>query len=509
MTKLKSTKGALLLSALSLIMCASMLIGSTFAWFTDSVTAGRNKIVAGNLDVVLEYKKPNSNDWESVTGQTVLFGEDALWEPGHTEVVALRIRNAGTLALKYDLATTVYEEVAGTNEKDESFLLSEYLELGYSAIQQDGTVGDLLMGLILGSRDQAVALANSEFGASVDNPNPVIFPGEAHVCALAITMPETVGNEANYKTGTTPPSVRFGVTLLATQATVEKDSFDNQYDAEAEFPKLITSSSDLAKAAEEGGKYALGANIAMEESFAVKGEVEIDLNGYGIDAGENTSYPFEMADGASLTLNGSEELVRVGVYGLVNIPEGNDATVVLNGGKYVADTTAGSIVKPQGDGSITVVLKNVEYTDTSANGRVLDATAYNGENLNVVVEGGKYQAPIGFVMPSGSIKDAEITVTGNQNGYPAVYSIGDVTVENCTINSNHHAVSVSHNTTVTVKNCVVNAPAGCLAFQVYNTGGTIHVFDTSYTGNIGTTGPMKSGCVAVINIDGAEVYRKG
>ena len=39
MTKTKSTKRALLLSALSLLMCVSMLIGSTFAWFTDSVTS--------------------------------------------------------------------------------------------------------------------------------------------------------------------------------------------------------------------------------------------------------------------------------------------------------------------------------------------------------------------------------------------------------------------------------------------------------------------------------------
>ena len=56
MTKTKSTKRALLLSALSLLMCVSMLIGSTFAWFTDSVTSSGNIIKSGTLDVTMEWK---------------------------------------------------------------------------------------------------------------------------------------------------------------------------------------------------------------------------------------------------------------------------------------------------------------------------------------------------------------------------------------------------------------------------------------------------------------------
>ena len=51
MTQTKATKKALFMSMLSMLLCVAMLIGSTFAWFTDSVTSGRNKITAGNLDV--------------------------------------------------------------------------------------------------------------------------------------------------------------------------------------------------------------------------------------------------------------------------------------------------------------------------------------------------------------------------------------------------------------------------------------------------------------------------
>ncbi len=51
MTKHKSPKRAWLMSVISMLMCCAMLIGTTFAWFTDTVTSGKNIIKAGNLDV--------------------------------------------------------------------------------------------------------------------------------------------------------------------------------------------------------------------------------------------------------------------------------------------------------------------------------------------------------------------------------------------------------------------------------------------------------------------------
>ena len=100
----KSTKRALLMSILSLLLCVTMLMGTTFAWFTDNVTSGRNTIQSGNLDVELEYY--NGTAWKSVEAATDLF-ENELWEPGHTEVVYLRLSNLGSLALKYQLGINV------------------------------------------------------------------------------------------------------------------------------------------------------------------------------------------------------------------------------------------------------------------------------------------------------------------------------------------------------------------------------------------------------------------
>ena len=126
MTNKKSTKKALIISALCLLLCVSMLVGATFAWFTDSVSSAKNKIVAGNLDVELEWSA-DGNTWAKVEGAANIFDPNALWEPGHTEVVYLRVANKGTLALKYQLGVNVDKEISGTNVADETFKLSDYL----------------------------------------------------------------------------------------------------------------------------------------------------------------------------------------------------------------------------------------------------------------------------------------------------------------------------------------------------------------------------------------------
>ena len=100
MTNAKMTKRALLSSAVSLLLCVSMLLGTTFAWFTDSVTSANNIIKYGNLDIELEYW--NGTDWVDVAGKSDIL-TNTLGEPGVTEVAYLRVANAGSLVLKYQL----------------------------------------------------------------------------------------------------------------------------------------------------------------------------------------------------------------------------------------------------------------------------------------------------------------------------------------------------------------------------------------------------------------------
>ena len=221
----KSTKKALLLSALSMLLCVAMLVGTTFAWFTDAVTSGKNKIVAGNLDIELEYTKDPSDadSWATVKDATDLLNKDALWEPGHAEVVYLRISNLGTLALKYQFAMNIYSEVEGTNVAGEKFMLSDHLK--YGVVDFTAKFAD---------RDAAVKAVESS-AVALDNytVNGTMLAGDpAKTVALVVYMPTSVGNEANYR-GTQIPTIELGVELKATQLAYEKDFFGPDYDENA------------------------------------------------------------------------------------------------------------------------------------------------------------------------------------------------------------------------------------------------------------------------------------
>ena len=174
--------------------CLAMLVGATFAWFTDTASTGVNKIQAGKLDVALEMKEGDS--WVSAEGKTLNWvkaaaGEQVLWEPGCTyELPALRIRNNGNLALKYKVAITGINGSAKLNEAIE------------------WTIGDVAMG------------AEQHLAA-----------GESNAFTIKGHMKESAGNEYMNES-----IDGIAITVVATQDTVESDSFNNTYDANATYP---------------------------------------------------------------------------------------------------------------------------------------------------------------------------------------------------------------------------------------------------------------------------------
>ena len=128
MTNTKSTKRALLASVMAMLLCFSMLLGTTFAWFTDSVTSTNNVITSGNLDIELYYVNDDVEKWTKVDSDTNVFKLNTLWEPGYTEVVYLKIVNEGDLSLKYQLGINVVAETIGTNVYGQPLKLSDYIE---------------------------------------------------------------------------------------------------------------------------------------------------------------------------------------------------------------------------------------------------------------------------------------------------------------------------------------------------------------------------------------------
>lgn len=238
MKKTYSAKRSLIMALLSLVLCLSMLVGTTFAWFTDSVSSDRNTIQAGNLDIKLEYSVLENGQWtdyEEVNANTDIYGYQ-FWEPGFVRIAKFRITNTGTLSLKYQLTTDVYTETAGINKAGEEFFLSDFL---YTAVVDANATHEEILSSTEGKRLKAPV--NGQVNTDlIIKANTLEQQGDYAEVAMAIWMPTTVGNEANHNG--TAPSIEFGINLIATQFTGESDSFGNDFDAEAAYPMVAWSS---------------------------------------------------------------------------------------------------------------------------------------------------------------------------------------------------------------------------------------------------------------------------
>ena len=259
MNNKKATKRALLTSVMALVMCVVMLVGTTFAWFTDTASTGVNKIQAGNLDVKLMYST-DMQTWKEATDQTKLFNDNALWEPGHTQVVYLKVVNAGNLALKYEAGFSKnYTSNRGKNVNGDWYRVDNYLKIGTAETETK----------FANREDVWSAIAATEKTLAKDvvltDGWITLKAGESSKpFAVAIYMPTSVGNEAN-ASRLRPSSVSgLGIEVRATQATVENDSFGTDYDA--------NSATILKRVEYTDGKHTVTGNIqANGQAGAIHG----------------------------------------------------------------------------------------------------------------------------------------------------------------------------------------------------------------------------------------------
>lgn len=227
--KVGGTKRALLTSVLALVLSLAMLAGSTFAWFTDTASTGVNRIVSGNLDVGLEYWGGAESGWLTAENSEDLFDKNALWEPGYTQIVYLKVENNGNLALTYAMQITPVHETVGVNVDGEEFKLSDYIKFGWTTFTVNGAGAPVAL-----DREEAqdIVGGGAQLGTTLHRraAEPMKASAEELV-ALVAWMPENVGNEANYST--VQPTIELSLKVLATQAAVESDSFNNTYDKDA------------------------------------------------------------------------------------------------------------------------------------------------------------------------------------------------------------------------------------------------------------------------------------
>lgn len=239
-------KTALMTSVLSMLLCVAMFVGTTYAWFSSSVTNTQNNIMAGTLDIALEYYDASmitsgstNGGWVEVDENTKIFDPDAKYEPGYTEVVYLRVVNKGSLALKYQLGVSVNEEQLGINQAGKQFKLSDYIMFGvaetdvgantYEFSAYNKTDADRK------AAREAVAGSVAHIGMGYRSKPAVLNAEDNKIdyLTMVVYMPEEVGNEANAQPGK-EASINLAIDLMAVQTQYEDDSFGIGYDKDAE-----------------------------------------------------------------------------------------------------------------------------------------------------------------------------------------------------------------------------------------------------------------------------------
>lgn len=400
MTKSKHTKRALLMSMMSMLLCVAMLVGATFAWFTDSSSTGVNKIQAGTLDIELQMKNAEGS-WVSAEGQTLSFVKDVgapaeeaiLWEPGCTyNLQDLKLVNKSNLALKYKvLITGIKGDAALNNAIDWTIKLDG----------ADLTIGSELHWLPTDAVEKEFTISGH--------------------------MKEAAGNEYQ---GLSIDGI--AITVIATQDTVEYDSNGNSYDQNAAFP-YIPSIEILADTTLDG----------TNTTPLLSGNTVITAANNTLTLGNNTSIGL----GTAVDMGGTTQKVA----NTIKADDGQSLTMI--NGELVKEDTFGKIRFDTKANEQEGFFEHIIFTDKKAPTHTGSASNDTDEMIQICPNGGGTGK---YIFRDCTFNNANITVNGMNDGAPV-----EIIFENCTFNNtgNASAIDITSNYTsgkVTIKDCTFN-----------------------------------------------------
>ena len=372
MTNSKSTKRALITSALAILMCVAMLIGTTFAWFTDTASTAVNKIQAGNLkvDIIGENSEAHVDTLSFTKAAGAEEGEQLLWEPGCRYLTeGFRITNKGNLALKWK--AQVNKGTTAANEGNFDLL-------------------DVIDFYLVTSKDV------DDMGTALDEFSGKLKKSETSgAYYIKGVMKTTAGNDYQDLTldGIT-------ITVVATQDTVENDSFNDQYDKDAQYP--ITSFADLKAAVEWNGKYNVTEDLDPDASLIIKNAV-VTLNATGKTiANTKDIYNAETYDWSMISVRGW--MGNLTITGGTFAAKENDCFVIdvrdggylaIEDGKFIGNVNALYVEKGTAviNGGFFDIQQKLTGSTLEAQYKTLlncqDAN-YNAGRAKIIVKGGTF-----------------------------------------------------------------------------------------------------------------------
>lgn len=399
----KSTKRVLISSVLSLVLCVVMLIGTTFAWFTDSVTSAGNKIQAGTLKIDLELLDKETG-WVSIKEEKTPIFDYSLWEPGYTDVKILKVENEGSLALKWMAKFVSENELSILANVIDVYVCPSITELSYPA-DRDLT-GYSKVGTV------------AEFVNTIEETTKgTLEANEVAYLGIALKMQETAGNEyQGCDLGA------FDIQIIATQLNSEVDSFDKNYDIDAplNFAPVSNANELRVALANKEENIVLTKDIVVDNSFVVTYDANIDGAGYTIRRTDGTALMTDQPDtpaiftdkvfivktGTTLTL---ENIIVDG--GAIWSGEVNE--VLQRGTVNTGVTATGALVTTEGNGIVVLNEGTVLQNNDGANAVFLNTRT--GSKL--IINGGE--------------------IINNHSAAGAIWGGGEITINFGKVNGNH------------------------------------------------------------------------
>jgi len=386
MKEKRVTKKAILASLLSVAVCTSMLIGTSYAWFTDSAVSSGNVIKSGKLDIEFQVYDEEAQDYVNVNGPIFTYDK---WEPGFVAWKNVKVTNVGNLALKYTLQFT------GANLDNK---LAEVIDVYYAPAEQlapEPRPGFENGGVDPGALQEYYKGTLADvFNGEVDAIDDNLLPGESDSATVVLRMQTTAGNEYQNQT-----IGEFGMSVVATQYTYEVDSFDKDYDADAALPQIrrASTAAELTQALQDANDddiIMLTDDIALTDNVTIKKNVTIDGNGKKIS--EKSIYVDSDSDVTFTNIN----------FDTVKNAS-NKATFI-----YATSNYAGKMV-----------IDNCTFTDAQWEGMqilpvagaeiaITNCTFNTTENL-VSANSNKGFRYIHFQATSGKAEAYHVTITGN------------------------------------------------------------------------------------------------
>ena len=318
MKRSSTTKKALLISTCALLFSMLMMAGSTFAWFTDSVSSGTNTITTGKLDVQLLHTNQKVTEAKEVQQNTLLFtdekGNSIDWEPGAVAYENFTVKNTGDLALNYRLALDLNNAntIAGTKRSLKDVLKVKVLDHAVGATDlseealktgfQQVTSDQLSIPVAAYNNDSNKSVQKLTVGSTSTTYGVIIYWQPNAETDYNYNLANYSDTEKDGKTidktsdGNDHLTIDLGISLGATQASEESDSTGNDYDREATYPAASASEFTSAlKKAKSGDTIELTGSISLNEPITVNENVTIKsvggvvLSGKALEIGSNNN----------------------------------------------------------------------------------------------------------------------------------------------------------------------------------------------------------------------------